>query len=265
MRSIEEIPIRSLGQLLDHVTPKQKDPASGRLRDNAVYRGLENTGWDLLTSLDRLGGPTSPHAKAHLEPHVLRNFVRYSRACFPQHPHVEWEHLVIAQHHGAPTRLLDWTYSPLVAAHFATFKGEKGVDRVIWKLDWFAVHEHFQLPRRAILNLEDEVLRPFRLKTIWDLCNPEVDHPAFVCLLEPPSLDPRVVAQSAAFTLASSTTKSLNRVLSDCGLASAIKKFVIPADAVDVVRDQLDLCRIDERCLFPDLDGVAKILTRYYG
>ncbi len=265
MGLIEEIPIQSLGQLLDQVTPKQKDPTSGRLRDNAVYRGLENADWSLLTSLDRLGGSDSPHAKSHLELHVLRNFIRYSRACLSEHSHEEWEHLVIAQHHGAPTRLLDWTYSPLVAAHFATYKGVKGIDRAIWKLDWFAVHKRFGLPERAILNLGDEVLERFEITDVRAFCESGEVLPDFVCLLEPPSLDPRVVAQSAAFTVSSSKIKPLNKMLSDCGLASAIRKFVIPAGAVDHIRDQLDLCRVDERSLFPDLDGVAKILTRYYG
>ena len=152
----------------------------------------------------------------------------------------------------------------MVAAHFATSNGPIAVSRVIWKLDWFAVHRHFGFPERALLDLE-EVLGRYNLKTIWDLCDPKVALPDFACLLEPPSLDPRVLAQSAAFTLASNKTKSLNRMLVDRHLASAIKKFVIPAAAVDLIRDQLDLCRVDERGLFPDLDGVAKILTRYYG
>ena len=68
MSAIEEITIRSLGKLLDQVTPSKKHSAIGRRRDNAVYRGLENAEWDLLTSLDRLSGPTSPHGKANLEP-----------------------------------------------------------------------------------------------------------------------------------------------------------------------------------------------------
>ena len=39
---------------------------------------------------------------------------------------------------------------------------------------------------------------------------------------------------------------------------------MIPEPAVDLIRDQLDICAIDERRLFPDLDGVAREVHRYY-
>jgi hypothetical protein len=48
------------------------------------------------------------------------------------------------------------------------------------------------------------------------------------------------------------------------GLASALTKFIIPAQGVARLRDQLDLAGVDERLIFPDLDGVARRLRRYY-
>ncbi|HVK58889.1 MAG TPA: hypothetical protein VM735_08930 [Candidatus Kapabacteria bacterium] len=44
----------------------------------------------------------------------------------------------------------------------------------------------------------------------------------------------------------------------------ALTGFRIPAQRVDYIRDQLDLCTIDERRLFPGLDGIAAELKRYY-
>lgn len=266
MQPFQEIEIRSLGELLDQVTPKEPEPASGRRRTYAIYRGVSDTQWSLLTSLDRLGGTESPHSKAHLEEHILRNFIRYARP-FLKHPNVsEWELLIMAQHHGLPTRLLDWTFSPLTAAHFATLRGTPDCDRVVWRLNWRIVHEHFRLKPLAFLVSDlDEALRQKGYESVWDLFNArETDDRLFVCMLEPPAIDTRIIAQSAAFTLASSKTRGLHDILQRSGLAKCLTKFVIPAGKVNFIRDQLDLCGIDERKIFPDLDGVAAEIARYY-
>ena len=107
--AIAEITVNSLGDLIDKVTPTEPDPKTGRLRAGGVYRGDGDTRWPLLTSLDKLGGAGSPHSKVELEEHILRNFIRYSRPYFDPPPVNDWEVLVAAQHHGLPTRLLDWT------------------------------------------------------------------------------------------------------------------------------------------------------------
>ena len=263
---ISEVRVTSLGDLIDKVTPTEPDPRTGRRRDSGVYRGDRDADWPLLTSLDKLGGATTPHGKADLEEHILRNFIRYSRPYFTQPPVNDWEILVAAQHHGLPTRLLDWTYSPLVAAFFATRPviGEER-DRAIWRLDWQAVHRKFKLPALALLIQDlDTVLGTSEKFTPWKLFANK-DAKPFACMLEPPSLDARIVAQAATFTLCSCTSTSFDQFLEAEGLRDALTTFVIPHDAVARVRDQLDLVGIDERRLFPDLDGVASAIQRYYG
>ena len=233
--------IRSLGELIDVATPDEPDAVTGRRRDSAVYRGVGDARWPMLTSLDRLGGVDPPHTKCALEEHILRNFARYSR------PHVasppsDWELLAAAQHHGVPTRLLDWTYSPLVAAHFATMGrrpqeatqggGEPGSDRVIWRLDWQRVHRHFGLPELALMADDLECLRnptgDGRF-TPWQLMAHGGEVEPFACLFEPPTLDSRIAAQSAVFTLASNTAKGFDAFLAEHGLADALACYVIPA------------------------------------
>lgn len=266
MAKFQEIEISSLGDLLDKVTPKDPDPVSGRRREYAVYRGVCNTQYSLLTSLDRLGGVNPPHNKGHLEEHILRNFIRYARPFVRQHLSHDWELLVTAQHHGLPTRLLDWTYSPLVAAHFATtLLATEQCDRAVWRLDWRRVHEHFGLKPVAFLVSDvDEVLNKNGIKSVWDLFNLHNDDHPFVCMLEPPALDARIISQNAAFTLASTKTRGLDQILEEAGITDCLSKFVIPAEKVEMIRDQLDLCRIDERKIFPDLDGIAAEMRRYY-
>jgi hypothetical protein len=265
--AIREVRIHSLGELVEAVTPREPHPDSGRLREQAVYRGVGYGDSALLTSLDRLGLPTAQaHEKAHLEEHLFRSFLRYSRPHLPVEPANDWELLVIAQHHGLPTRLLDWSYSPLAAAHFATLGGVRREDRIIWKLDYGRMHARFRLPPLALTVQDvDRVLCDRGVASVWELfAKREGSAEPFVCLLEPPALDARIVAQSAAFTLSSDKTRPLDAILAEAGLTECLLRCVIPCGSVDRIRDQLDLCSIDERRLFPDLDGAAAQVRRYY-
>ena len=263
--SVTTVQIDSLAELIARVTPASPDPTTGRHRDSGVYRGAANASWPLLTSLDTLGGVRPPHSKAELEEHILRNFIRYSRPFFPAAPINEWEVLIAAQHHGLPTRLVDWTYSPMVAAHFATVGTGHETDRAVWRLDWKAVHRHFRLPERALLIQDLEGIfgqeQPFTPRTLFD---PRTRERPFACMIEPPSLDARIATQAATFTLCSDNRRSFDAFLEDNGLRSALTCYVIPAREVSRLRDQLDLVSVDERRLFPDLDGLAAYLRRYY-
>jgi len=199
---IRNAKVASLGELIDLVTPERPDEVTGRRRDSCVYHGSADTSRSLLTSLDRLGGVNPPHTKTGLEEHILRNFARYSRPHLT-HATNEWELLVAAQHHGVPTRLLDWSYSPLVAAHFATV-ADVNADRAIWRLDWKRVHRRFGFPELALL-IEDlhRLLGRDGAYTPWKLIDEGSKAKPFACMIEPPTLDARISAQAATFTLCS--------------------------------------------------------------
>ena len=263
--AIQEVVVRSLGEFLDVVTPNEPDSRTGRRRDTGVYRGTRHARAPLYTSLDRLGGTEPAHTKCDLEEHVLRNFVRYSRPHLDQaRPHDEWEMLITAQHHGVPTRLLDWSYSPLVAAFFATRPEENGDDdRAVWRLDWQAVHKAFGLPPLALLVQDLDTLLGASHLTPSKLFGAR-DLKPFACMIEPPTIDSRIAAQAATFTLTSTTSMSFEKFLEGQKLESALTRYVIPAEKVAKLRDQLDIVGIDERRLFPDLDGVAAAIQRYY-
>lgn len=260
---IHDVVVHSLGEFVDLVTPREPDSKTGRRRDTGVYRGASRADAPLLTSLDRLGGVTPPHTKAGLEEHLLRNFIRYSRPHLDQsRPHNDWELLMLAQHHGVPTRLLDWSYSPLVAAFFATRPGDGG-DRAVWRLDWQSVHHAFRLPPLALLIQDLESALGSSGFTPWKLFGAR-DATPFACMVEPPSFDARIATQAGTFTLSSTTCASFDAFLAEHGLEQALTRYVIPAAQVARMRDQLDLVGVDERRLFPDLDGVAAALQRYY-
>ncbi|HZR81137.1 MAG TPA: FRG domain-containing protein [Candidatus Binatia bacterium] len=262
--AVRQIEVRTLGELVDRLTP-DVDRRTGRRRDAGVYRGAADADQPLLTALDRLGGIDPPHTKVSLEQHLLRSFSRYSRPYLGGPAASDWELLIAAQHHGVPTRLLDWTYSPLVAAHFATLPcATRNGHVAVWRLDWQRVHESFGFPPLA-LTLRD--LESFGdgdgPLTAFAIVEGRVERP-FACMLEPPSLDARIVAQAATFTLCSDISRAFDRFLAEHGLSDALVQFVVPRDAVAYVRDQLDLVNVDERRLFPDLDGAAASIRRYY-
>lgn len=264
--SFREVIIASLGEFVDRVTPEAPDTVTGRRRDTGVYRGASDADGPLLTTLDRLGGTNPPHTKADLEEHVLRNYIRYSRPHVRSNTSNDWEELFSAQHHGVPTRLLDWTYSPLVAAFFATrpCDGDEH-ERAVWRLDWQKIHRRFRFPSLALFQRDLDALFDEGGRTSpWQLFMRDREAPPFACLVEPPSLDERIVAQAAVFTLCSDKWHSFDEFLRVHGLADSLTKYVIRSNSVAKIRDQLDLVGVDERRLFPDLDGVAAAIRRYY-
>src|SRR5438093_3769323 len=87
-----------------------------RFRSPFAFRGLSRVDHSLSSALVRLAGRADA---GRLEMALLRNFRKYAHT-EGSHADSIWDWLALGQHRGLPTRLLDWTYSPLVALHFAT-------------------------------------------------------------------------------------------------------------------------------------------------
>src|SRR3954471_16030959 len=111
-----------------------------RHRSDFVFRGEATTHGRLTTSLQRLGG-----RYGDVERHLLRSFRKYAeRDAVPADS--LWHWLALAKHHGLATRLLDWTYSPYVALHFATaLPAHYDEDGAIWMVDFVKTNQ--LLPR----------------------------------------------------------------------------------------------------------------------
>ena len=237
------------------------DARIGRFRSPFVYRGARSRHFQLETSLQRLGGEY--HS---LEHHLLRNFRKYARETGLPAAASTWDWLALAQHHGLPTRLLDWTYSPYVALHFATDDLDSyHEDGIIWALNYVKAAEH--LPQRLRQALQTEGSNVFTSELLQPVSSSlreleELQAESYVLFLEPPSLDARIVHQYALFSLMSTAQSVLHDWL--MARPELYFRIIIPARLKWEVRDKLDQANITERVLLPGLGGLSRWLHRHY-
>jgi hypothetical protein len=233
-----------------------------RFRSPFAFRGLSSRDHTLMSSLVRLAGGRADIQRLELA--LLRNFRKYARGD-ASNPDSTWDWLALGQHRGLPTRLLDWSYSPLVALHFATEDpADFDTDGVVWCVNF--VEANRLLPRKLqqILRNEGsdtftvEMLAPF--ETLRDLDS--LSRETFVAFVEPPSLDQRILNQFALFSLMSDAAGVFDEWIA--AHPDLCRSVTVPASLKWEIRDKLDQANINERVLFPGLDGLSRWLTRYY-
>ncbi|MEN8116558.1 MAG: FRG domain-containing protein [Bacteroidota bacterium] len=256
-----DVRITSWKELVDEVYHESWKSGLDRFRSDFAFRGLSDCRYQLQNSFLRNSG-----IRPELEYHLLRNFRKYARSGDTSQTSTQLRSLVLAQHHGLPTRLLDWTYSPFVAMHFATANTEKfDIDGVIWKLDFVKVNQLIPEPMQQLLI--DEKCNAFTVEmleskfpTLQEL--DEIIGSGHVLFFEPPSLDDRIVNQFALFSIMTNATTILDDWLAQH--PDIYRRIIIPAELKWEIRDKLDQANITERVLFPGLDGLASWLKRHY-
>ncbi len=178
----------------------------------------------------------------------------------------DWRWMTIAQHHGLPTRLLDWTYFPFVAAHFATADPERyNKDGVIWQVDFVRTNQ--MLPPQLLDKLEEVRANAFTISML-ETAVPNVrkfddlSTKNNILFFEPPSMDDRIVNQFALFSVMSGLKTTIDDWL--VKHPHLFRRLIIPKELKWEIRDKLDQANITERTLFPGLDGLASWLRRHY-
>src|ERR1043165_5494012 len=165
-------------------------PPLQRHRSPFVYRGAPDMAHGLETSLPTGG------LQAHERP-LLTSFRKYALRN-AVHGDSVWNWLSLAKHHGLPTRLLDWTYSPLVAMHFATHDFRHfDLDGAIWMVDYQKTNASLPAPLRKILGDEQNIFTTEMLSSVATTLEgfDAMTAQDFVVFFEPPSLDERIVNQ----------------------------------------------------------------------
>jgi len=251
---------RSWAELDDLLFQDAWDPELRRIRVARAFRGMSTREVNLRSRLLRLGGDA-----AAKERHLIRNFRKYARRSFVGDDSI-WSWLALGQHHHLPTRLLDWTYSPYVALHFATSIAEEmTVDGEVWTLDLRTAKA--ELPKKYRELLESEGSFVFTGELLSQAAKDPAELRAassepFLLFLEPPTVSDRIENQAALFSMLSHVEAALEDWLAKH--PRAWRRVVVPSALKWEVRDRLDQIGITERMLFPGLDGLSSWLARYY-
>jgi FRG domain len=193
-----------------------------------LFRGITDANYPLIPKIGR------NEFWLRYERHMFDAFRREASAHLERPLDSEWELLALAQHHGLPTRLMDWTESPLVAAYFAT-RSRRDCDGAIYAINTISVAEPATSPFAV---KRDAKYRPHHITA-------------------------RITAQRGVFTIHSDPRRPLS-VGDSPHKAYQVRMSVVRAAAKHRIVWDLSRFNVNMRSLFPDLDGLAGFLTWAY-
>jgi len=220
-----------------------------KIKQPLWWRGHSKACWELVPGVFRAEPPKTEEKNLGLR-FMAKAPSRYS-GCprFDDNP--AW--LFLMQHYGLPTRLLDWSESPLVAAYFAT-NGHREEPGTVWSLLPFKLNErslsalHVPMPRHpSVIGLFDAALggAPIGGDT--------------VAAVQPLETDPRMLAQHTVFTIHASA-RSISALPDPGGI---LYRIDIPADAKAGFNREMRALGIRRSNLFPDLTSLALDIAEF--
>jgi len=220
-----------------------------------AFRGQADEKWELWSTLPRFLNDRGVHP-SHWRHQEWRSVQKFqSRAHhFLQHvPTLDdtFQWLALMQHHGAPTRLIDFTWSPYVAAFFALENST--TNAAVWAVNGAKITYH---------DLTDQALDPHD----FDPRRPGILRDRYlrnesnrVVVSEPMILNQRLVAQSGTFAIPATISQPINEILSGhTWPEDTIAKFILPRRIRREAIEDLRRMNILHATLFPGLDGLAR-------
>lgn len=232
MNGIEQILINSFMDYMSFI--------SANCAEQNLFRGIHNQSYKLVPKIGRecysakfMGSEEDIlNNLQDLEEQTMHRFVDMSVPYLDLRNMSSWDQWTIGQHHGVPTRFLDWTQNPLIAAYFAIEGGDEADAAVyIINRDSFTdssdVEDLFSAPDEIVLHI-------------------------------PSYINPRIIAQKGVFTVHKNPLKPIDSTLAEMSLP--ITKVIIPHTSFNEIRNRLDWCGINRYFVYPGLDGLASYL-----
>lgn len=229
--------------------------------DGWAFRGQEDAEWPLFSSLSRYLRKFVPDQGrwGEQEHRGIRIFIRKAHhfVADPRALSDDLRTLALMQHHGAPTRLLDFTKSPYAAAFFALEKASG--DAAVWAVNTpvLANIKHRIKGRTARMRNRDQI-DPRRDGNFWTYFQRNVHE--IVWTGEPFEMDRRLTAQSGTFLLPGVLHMPAEEILARYpNSRELLVKIVLPAATVrSAAMRALYRMNLTNATLFPDLDGLAR-------
>lgn len=217
------------------------------------FRGQSDAKWPLVPGIGRKHddfGEKNVIKKRDLlklEYEFLHRFRRYAHA-LKQEQLTPWEAITMAQHHGLPTRLIDWTSSPLVALYFTCLNHVSDKEREDGAVYFFRLRK-----KRNDLNIYEKRPRqvheanPLKVKGIKIVYS-------MMSTARIAEQSGGFTIQDPCFTLDEQAGKRFDKKNLDI---SDLHKWIVPGEKKAEIMSQLERVGINPRTLFPDLDGIV--------
>jgi hypothetical protein len=225
------------------------------------FRGQQRRRWALLPSIIRVGC-----FNRDTEDEIREEFAGRVPALSYNEPLPvnDWDLYFLMQHYGAPTRLLDWTESPIIGLYFAVRDNPGYYDSAVWLLNPYQMNK--------TVTTRDEVISPSAggtnpkdlkrasrwLPRRWS----KQKLPDDPLAIFPTHIARRISSQRSCFTIHG--RKELGFAKFMTGTRRSLLKVIIPAHSVRAIRFDLQNYGIDETTIFPDLDGLGRALVTSY-
>jgi len=247
----------SLGSWSDFTSHRLLDLIDPPPESDLLFRGQSNEKWGLVPSLLRaIGAATSkePERALALEELAREEFAAQAHLFLPSAvltsntSRVRW--WTVMQHYGAPTRMLDWTFSPYVAAYMAC-KSNFDNNGAIWALN--VQCKDFHMP--------DEFNEEDKSNADNIFLDPEAD-PSSLRLLVHGLRNERMIAQQGVFIFSdqilSDHRHELSRLQAPNRRRWTFGKLIIPAEHKLEYLKRLSTMNVNARSLFPGADGLGQ-------